>query len=66
MVPTIHGRIMIQFPIVTQHHRFSRKFKRKNVVIQKGVLQNFSRFNRSMKHFKIDLAMKNIMSTYEQ
>jgi hypothetical protein len=62
----IHGSRMIQFPIVIQHHNFSRKINRKKYDIQIGVVQNFSRFNRIRKHVRIKLAMTNDMSTYEK
>ena len=42
----IHGSIMIQFPIVTHHHSFSRKINEKISDIQIDAVQNFSRFNR--------------------
>jgi hypothetical protein len=41
----IHGIIMIQFPLVTQHHSFSRKINMKNSDIQIDVVQNFSRLS---------------------
>ena len=63
---TIHGSIMIQFPIVTQHHSFSRKINRKNSSIQIGVMRNFSRFSSFRKHFKIDLVMTNHMPTHKK
>ena len=61
---TIHGRMMIRFPISTQHHGFSRKINRKNYDIQIDVVHIFSRFNRIKKHVRINLAMTNNMSTY--
>ena len=63
---TINGSILIQLPIVTQYHSFMRKINRKNSDIQIDVVQNFSRFNRIKKHFRINLAMTNNMSTYEK
>ena len=63
---TIHGSIMIQFPILTQHHSFSRKINEKKSDIKIDVVQNFSRFNRIMKHFRINLVMTNHMSTHEK
>jgi hypothetical protein len=63
---TIHGSIMIPFPIVTHHQSFRRKINRKKSEIHIGAVQNFSRFNRFKKHFRINLAMTNNMSTYEK
>jgi hypothetical protein len=63
---TIHGSIMILFPIMTQQHGFSRKIDRKNSAIQIGLVQNFYRLNRIKKYFIINLAMTNNMSTYEK
>ncbi len=62
----IHVIIMIQFPIVTQHHSFSRKINRKNSDIKIDVVQDLSRFNSIRKHLRIDLMVKNNMSTYEK
>jgi hypothetical protein len=62
----IHGSIMIQFPIVTYPHIFSRKIEMKNSEIQIGEVQNFSRINIIRKHFRINLAMTNNMSTYKK
>ncbi len=62
---TIDGRKIIQFPIVTQHHNFSRKINRRNSDIQIDALQNFSRFNRIGEKIRMNLAMTNNMSTYE-
>ena len=63
---TIHGSIMIQFPMVTQQHIFSRKINRKDSSIQLGVMPNFSRFSSIRKHFRINLVVTNNMSTYEK
>jgi hypothetical protein len=46
----IHGNIMTQFPIGTQHHSFSGKITRKNSDIQIGEVQNFNRFTRIGKY----------------
>ena len=62
----IYGSIMIQFPIVPQHRRFSRKINRKNSDIQIGVMQNFSWFSGIRKHIIINLVMTNHMSTHEK
>jgi IS1 family transposase len=62
---TIHGSIMIQSPIETQHHSFSRKINRKDFDNQIGVVQNCSRFSSIMKPFRINLVMTDNMSTYE-
>jgi hypothetical protein len=59
----IHGIIMIQFPIVTQHHGFSRKINTKSSDIQIDEVQNFSRFSSTRKRFRIYLVMTNNMST---
>jgi hypothetical protein len=56
---------MMQFPIVTQHHNFSRKINRKQSSIQIDVVQNFSRLSIIRKHFRINLVVTNNMSTYE-
>jgi hypothetical protein len=61
----IHGIIMIQFPIVTQHHGFSRKINKKSFDIQIDEVQNFSRFSSTRKRFRINLVMTNNMSTYK-
>ena len=63
---TIYGDIMIQFPIVTQHHSCSRGINRKKSSIQIGVMQNFSRFNNIRKHFRTKLVVTNNKSTYEK
>jgi hypothetical protein len=59
----INGINMIQFPIVTQHHSFSRKINMKNSDIQIDIVQNFSRFNNIRKYFRINLVVTNNMST---
>jgi hypothetical protein len=56
---------MIQFPIVIQHHSFSRKINMKKSDIQKDVVQNFSRLSSIRKHFRINIVVTNNMSTYE-
>ena len=56
------GSIMIQYPIVTQHHSFSRKINRKNSDIQIGVMQNFSRFGSIRKYFRINLVVNDAIS----
>jgi hypothetical protein len=56
---------MIQFPIVTRHHNFSRKINRKKSIIQIDVVQNFSRFTSIGKHFRINIVVTNNMSTYK-
>jgi hypothetical protein len=61
----IRGIIMIHFPIVTQHHSFSRKINRKKYSIQIDVVQNFSRLNSIRKHFRINIVVTNNMSTYK-
>ncbi len=61
----INGIKMIQFPIVTKHHIFSRKINRKNSDIQIDVMQNFSRFIIIRKHFRYNLMVTSNMSTYE-
>jgi hypothetical protein len=61
----INGIKMIQFPIVTHHHSFSRKINMKKSDIQIDVVQNFSWFNCIRKHFGIYLVVTNNMSTYE-
>ena len=61
----MHGIIMIQFPIVTQHHGFSRKNNKKSFDIQIDEVHNFSRFSSTRKRFRINLVMINIMSTYK-
>jgi hypothetical protein len=61
----IHGIIMIQFPIVTQHHSFSRKINKKSFDIQIDEVQNFSRLSSIRKRFRINLVVTNNMSTYE-
>jgi hypothetical protein len=59
----IHGIMMIQFPIVTQHHGFSRKNDKKSFGIQIYEVQNFRRFSSIRKHVRINLVMTNNMST---
>ena len=61
----IHGIMMIQFPIVTQHHGFSRKINKKSFDIQIDEVQNFSRFGSIRKRFRINLVVTNNMSIYE-
>ena len=62
---TINGLKMIQFPIVTQHHSFSRKINMKNSDIQIDVVQNFNRLSSIRKHFRINIVVRNNMLTYE-
>ena len=62
---TMHGSRMIQFPIVTQHHSFSRKISKKKYYIQIGVMQTCNRFSSIRKHFRISFVMTNHMSTHE-
>jgi hypothetical protein len=62
----IHGSIRIQFPIVTQHRRFSRKINRTDSDIQIGVMHNFSRFGSIKKLFRINLVMTHHMSSHEE
>ena len=61
----INGIKMIQFPMVTPHHIFSRKINRKNSDIQIDVMQNFSRFGSVRKHFRYNLMVTSNMSIYE-
>ena len=61
----IHGIMMIQFPIVTQHHGFSRKINKNSFDIQIDEVQNFSRFSSTRKRFKINLVMTNNMSNHK-
>jgi hypothetical protein len=62
---TIYGSIMIQFPIVTQHHIFSREINMKKSSIQIGVMQNSRRFSSIRKYYRPNLVVTNNMSTYE-
>jgi hypothetical protein len=61
----IHGNIIIQFPIVTQHYIFSRKINKQISDIQIDEVQNFSRFSSIRKRFRINMVVTNNMSTYE-
>jgi hypothetical protein len=60
---TIHGSIMIQFSIVTQHRNSNWKINRKKSSIQIGVMHNFSRFGSIWKYFRINLVVTIICRT---
>ena len=63
---TIYESKMIQLPIVTRHHSFSRKIDRKISSIQIGVMQNSNRFSSIRKRYRTNLVVTNNMSTYEK
>ncbi len=62
----IHGSAHDSVSVVIRHCNFSRKIDWTYFDNQIGVVQNFSRFNRIKKHFRMNFVVTNNISAYEK